>query len=450
MITAEKDSSVKVAGRAIGLGWPTLLETARRSASSLIVATPAGAHLAGALEELLVTACPEQNESPRVTKLLSEGSELGSSLPEVSPETRAWIEAGELYEKLLAYQESRSSFDFIFSLDPWSTLMLSRSAPLLSEAKWVYLHDLGERANGPEGEYWKATENWIRGLPLYEVIAQDRVPLTPVTPPCLSAASLPAKKDAPLAAYGPPKMSAETHQAWHWKRIVPIPEKKPRGPENPVVVVVKYTGRLVHFRVLLDSVARQKFDTGRLSLSIFAELECPELEEYLRYLKIAYPTLPVEIVPSRTGQKEADPWLKIAVPRQEGGVLLLLEESTFLPSTFLSIVARVSQEKRIVGIPSRMLGGEAAAHIVTGNLDPIPHYEKLVLGCPGSGKEDNQAPPCGALLLPPEVRVNLDPALLGNLARHLLGEGGGQDSLRGQSLVDLPPGPVLLRIPRIQ
>jgi hypothetical protein len=63
--------------------------------------------------------------------------------------------------------------------------------------------------------------------------------------------------------------------------------------------------------------------------------------------------------------------------------LVLIGDHTILPSGF----AQALQEKGASSLESIPLSPKVSSHIITGNLDPVVHYESLLRGCAQDGAE---------------------------------------------------------------
>lgn len=307
------------------------------------------------------------------------GAILGSLPLEELGHAPAWIDAGAQCQELESHLDGEGDLSYVFCLDPWAGQILTRSGDLAERAKWVYVSDLEERKkSGPYPAYWEALEAWFRELPFTWIISKALLEQaidaqrTEVHPAPLSVANL---------------IHAEQPGAWQWRvlRKAPMPAKPHEGT---LFILCRYSGSLAHLRVFLDSVARQDVPREAIELAILAPPGNAELESYVKWLALAHDDLRVRLL--AVSAEDPNGWKLELNQRLSKGpktTVVLLSDHCVLPKLFGSILLAKSTPEQVIALPGLSLGTAASAHIVTGNLDPIEHYEKLAQGSGGAPDE---------------------------------------------------------------
>lgn len=213
--------------------------------------------------------------------------------------------------------------DFVFCLDPWAAMLLGRSRALHPKAKWVYVRDPAKL--GKDREYWEETDAWLGQLGFDEILPVEALATAPPAP---------ATRKRP--------------GAWEWRTF--------GSAASATAIAVRYSGSILRLRVFTESFLRQ----GEVpSLLIVAPEPSAELWGFISLLRLSRPELKVEVVP--------------AAPTDAP----LLDDGLILPMDF----QRRARGRRLI------LNPEVAAHILLGDLDPLPVYEDL-LRAHGGAPED--------------------------------------------------------------
>ncbi len=317
----------------------------------------------------------------------------------------AWVDAGVVYEELIATIESRGLLDFVFCVDPWAAQLRSRAGEIAGEARWVLVSDLeGRKREGGREAYWESLAQWF-GTLSYAAILQEGF---------LDE----AKEESEAAPARRPQDQIFLQQlgSWLWRRVSP-------RPLAPVLFLVRYSGSLAHLRIFLDSLARQT-DAGRLCRCVVLSGGGEDVRSYLRWFAIAQKGLPVDLIEmAASSERDWRAELGRLLAGSGSPALVLLGDHSILPGSFV----RTLEEDRISCARGTTLGSEASAHIITGNLDPIANYESLLRA--HSGVQEGGAE--GARILSPEVWQ--DP--------------GGDSVSRILALSQTPPRPAGVPIP---
>jgi hypothetical protein len=297
-------------------------------------------------------------EASRETLGIEHAADLGDS--------PAWMDAGSLYEELISTLETRGPVDFVFCLDPWSAQLISHAGEAAFGAQWIFVSDLERRRAQSHPEYWEQMEQWFNASSFSAIIAQDAWD---------RAISGPEGE-----TQGDPsgRIHLERPGAWQWRRISGSPIAKP-SREGTLLLLVKYSGSLPHLRVFLDSLARQDFPKDSLHCAILGGEGGGALETYLKWFALSHSQLSIALVDTSAGTGEGwKPELNRLLKQVPGAVLVLTGDHSVLPDRFARVTVEMSKSKTrplLFGVP---LSFEATAHIITGNLDPLPNYENLL------------------------------------------------------------------------
>ncbi len=114
----------------------------------------AGEHLKDILRQL------GESKAPARGTILDPSEDLGHA--------SAWIDAGEVYEELIAQDPPP---DFVFCLDPWAGQLHSRMQEAAPQARWILVSDLDRRGDHPE--YWENLESWFGSLSWSAIVPRD-------------------------------------------------------------------------------------------------------------------------------------------------------------------------------------------------------------------------------------------------------------------------------------
>lgn len=272
-----------------------------------------------------------------------------------------WIDAGEVYEDLIA--QSPEQGDIVLCLDPWAAQLI-RDDDAATGAKWFVVSDVNVRKPGSHEDYWGQLEEWLERRPFTGIISRDAWE---------EALGLDSG-DGHAAPSGHSRRSG----AWQWKTMGEAPE--PGAAESQAILfLVKYSGSLPHLRVFLDSLARQEMPKENLRVTILSSEPAEDLRQYLRWHALAHPTLAMEVLV--TAGADDGPWsseLNRSLEAFSGALVVLTGDHTILPSRFSRVALNMAAADGRPALSAIPLSAEASAHVVTGNLDAVAHYEKLV------------------------------------------------------------------------
>ncbi len=347
--------------------------------------------------------------------------ELGDAL--------AWVDAGSLYEALVKYVETSGPVDFIFCLDPWAAQLLSRAQELGSGIRWILVSDVPIRRTEGHPEYWDRMEEWFNTLPFFAIIPKNLWDLA------ISVREDEHRHGMVEGHSG--RIHLESPGAWQWRRIGRA-ESSPHPGEDLVFFCVRYSGSLSHLKILLDSLARQDFPKNRLRAVILAREVGNELPDYLEWFGLVHADLQATQLSCSRELWETD--LNEVLGSVPGACVVVVDDHALLPDRFAIGVSEAVQEKistALIGIP---LSLEVSAQIITGNLDPISNYARLVqafAGKPAKGLPES------ARIIPPQVWNRSEGGFAQRILNPTQKENGldSAHSTRGMGLlqlVDLP------------
>lgn len=214
--------------------------------------------------------------------------------------------------------------DYVFCLDPWAAMVFSRSRALLPRAKWAYLVDAAKL--GRDREYWGETDAWLGQLGFDEVLPVEA--LGKPAPEKTGARSLPKRPGA-----------------WEWRSLCSVSK----------TVAVSFSGSILRLRVFVEGFLRLNAPPP---LFIVAKDPSAELIAFISLVRVARPALKVELVPVAPAEA------------------LAVEDGVIVPPDFF----RRSGARRT-------LNPEIAAHILVGDLDPVPVYADLLLAHQGAPED---------------------------------------------------------------
>ncbi len=290
----------------------------------------------------------------------------------------AWIDAGLQYEALITHIEDHGELDYIFCLDPWAAQMLSSGEHSHTRTRWVFVTDRhGQRSEGQE-EYWDRMAEWFQALPFYAIIAKE-----------VWDAALPSQADfrSPnRIAQDSSRVFLEKPGAWQWKRISERVASE-RATEDTLLFIVKYSGSLVHLRMLLDSVARQHHPKDRLRIAVLAQGVAIDLPEYLRWFALAQKDITVTAIDLSENSGEAS--LAALLTEVSGATVIWVDDHVLLPDRFsesVRVAAKTGTSFAFFGVSISL---DISAQILTGNMDPSPHYEQLLNAFTQQGVSDS-------------------------------------------------------------
>jgi hypothetical protein len=294
----------------------------------------------------------------------SGGAEVfGSESADDLGDAPAWVDAGALHEGLIAHLETQGPVDFVFCMDPWAAQLRSRTGGAAADARWIFVSNLSDRKSKAHREYWDRMEEWFKGHSFSAIVSRDVWDL--------------ALAEGKKVSKGSSRIHLEKHGAWQWRRI--------SGPDfqaRTLLLLVQYSGCLARIKVFLDSLARQDYPKQSLRAAILLRGGNRDLDTYLQWFALVHPDVRVVAVDAA----QLAPVLK----QTPGATLVLVDESSILPDKFARAVCEAAVTSVGADLYSVPLSLEASAHIITGNLDPLSNYEKLLLAFQG-GKSVKRA-----------------------------------------------------------
>jgi hypothetical protein len=347
----------------------------------LLLSTEGASWLSTAVEQLLKDHGGESGSPLYIHGLTGEAAWDGPNDERIPLETRALIAAGDLFEKLIAYLAQDKAPETIFCLDPWAAQILPRGMSLASESEWIFISDLEERIAGPDSEHWKGIQEWTNDLPFERVVAVSDLGIDPgdrrsrqaVTRP----PSAPIRKPLEPIDPFPPLASAP---AWRWRRILPKGTSRPSTPPPTVDFILLHRASSLHLRAALDAIARQEDPSTKIQVLILSRGSTEPVGDFIQYFARAYPRLAIRT--EGVASIEADSATLFQGLRMSRGLhcVALMDDGILVPSDFTKrILVGAKSQPSILRLGRVLLDAETAAHILTGNLDPIPHYEKLLM-----------------------------------------------------------------------
>jgi len=331
----------------------------------------------------------------------------------------AWLEAGARYEELIAALESQGPAEYVFCLDPWAAQLLGSRDGAGLGARWVFVRDEATREREQLREYWEQLDHWFGNIPYHAIISREELERS-------------IRDESPVGTPGgDDRIILQKPGSWQWRQISKPSRRSPR-PTGALLLIVRYSGSLSHLRVLLDSLARQDYPKHLLRLAILAAEPCPDVKSYLKWYSHCHPSQGpslVDISDPDQGKWRAD--LNRVLAQSSGAVIVLVGDHSILPDKFSRKAVEISSADPrpvIFGVP---LGDQASAHILIGNLDPIPNYEILLrTASSGTASERSEV---ARILSPAEwASGNGDP-----LSKIMAPESGGSESREGLGLLQL-------------
>lgn len=262
----------------------------------------------------------------------------------------AWIDAGAVYEDLVEFVQARGPLDYVICVDPWAAQLRSRAAEIAGNAQWILISDLADRRRDKK-EYFEQLGEWFKSLSYSAVLSRKDCDVAQAEP--LAAAPVESA------------VHARKPGAWEWRRF-----SAPQ-PACPLVLLVRYSGSLVHLKVFLDSLLRLEGRPDSLQVVLLTGSSGEDPRPYLRWISLAHPTLRLSTVTiSRDWRSDLSPILG-ASPEATVG---MIGDHVILPPQLLRLLKDGGRSVAL-GVPLPL---EASAHILTGNLDALPNYETLM------------------------------------------------------------------------
>ncbi|HXC66061.1 MAG TPA: hypothetical protein VN638_01510 [Nitrospiraceae bacterium] len=289
----------------------------------------------------------------------------------------SWIDAGTVYEDLIALFESQEPPDVVICMDPWAAQLCKRPEVDRSQCRWIFVTDSQQMRTSAHSRYWDQVEAWLAELPFYAtfclgVVGSERT--TALDPESQTSHPKPAVIS---------RTYLEKPGAWRWKRI-----SEPQPLEMPgtgiITLLLQHSGSLSHLRIFMDSWARQDFSKSRMRLLLLARAWSQDLSDYLRWLSLVHTDL--DIVRIDQSQESWGEQLDGALATLLGSTLVMTGDHALLPETFASTVRGCSGSKTgtvILGVPMSL---EVSAQIILGNMDHIRHQDSLLRAFAGASR----------------------------------------------------------------
>ena len=140
-----------------------LLQEASRG-RALIIGTTTGLRAGTGAGQLLESALAAHGGIRTFKRIDGTLETLGpaGSFGDVPSGTRLWMEAGDLFEKLLEALGDEKGPTHIFCTDPWAATLLGRARSPRCKAVWIYVSRFEERA-GPDASSGPAMSRNLSG-----------------------------------------------------------------------------------------------------------------------------------------------------------------------------------------------------------------------------------------------------------------------------------------------
>jgi hypothetical protein len=294
-------------------------------------------------------------------------------------ETRAWMRAGDLLEKLLAHLAQGQIPDTILCLDPWAAVILSPALNPSPGSKWLYLSDLKGRATGSNAEYWLAVADWVRNLPFDQIVPAEDLAMASAPPGSRDVERNVETRTTGTLAPIPPELGAQRPSSWRWRGIAPRHQPEPPPSIHELDLVLFCRTSPLHLRAALDALARQDEDVTRISVCIVARKPGPDLEIARRVFAQAHPrmTLDLRDLPEfREGLGTlAHEWTRAG----DAATFAMLDDKVLVPGNFAKrLGTMVTPETPAPILKRAVLEPEAASRVLAGSLSPVRHYDELL------------------------------------------------------------------------
>ena len=397
-----------------------------------------------------------------------------------------WIEAGRLFELLTREEAAGANYEHIVCMDPWVASILVGQDDLLSKASRHYVGDASKISKNEGGDYARELEEWLGATPPFdepidkrgikkEVYSQP--PTSAMKDPGPPPQVVPSSRDGsvPLLPRQPTlSVSRDPMSGKSWNsplgRLVTFGPSRPKGDQGATAsrthlkhprnlrhpihlnMLVVAPGDLLRLRVFLDSLIRQerqerrdKQDPKAADMEVFICIRSggtapPELEPYLRILKVTHPEVRISLV-ENGGEGGID---KLLAGDPDG--LLIIDGRCVLPRDFIQTVVTVMtlESGRSRDFSHLLVHREVSAHVLSGNLDPVAHYEDLRQVHEKNLGEENPENPRPILRLVPASVLSRNNSI--SSIEDLL---AGTETHSGQGVTDGSDGPgSILLLPR--
>jgi hypothetical protein len=347
----------------------------------LLLSTEGASGLSTAVEKQLKDHGEESGSLLTFHQLVGEGAWDGHDDERIPPETKAWIGAGDLFEKLIAYLAQDEAPDTILCLDPWAAQILPRGISLASQSEWIFISDLEMRIAGSDSQYWQGIQEWTNDLPFDRVVSLNELGIDPretdvrqevTLPPFVPIEESPKRKDP-----SPPLASAPS---WRWKRILPNGDSRPGAPALAVDFILFHRTSSLHLRAALDAIARQEDPSTKIQVLVLSRGATEPLGDLIQYFSRAYPRLTLRMEEVTSLEADSAALFQGLRMSRAPHCVALMDDGILVPSDFVKrLSVGATRQPSVLRLGRVVLDAETAAHILTGNLDPVPHYAKLLM-----------------------------------------------------------------------
>ena len=135
---------------------------------------------------------------------------------------------------------------------------------------------------------------------------------------------------------------------------------------------------LQRFRMFLDSIVRQNYPLDRIEICVALPGNPDGVLEHIALLQRIHPLL--SIVPvnvPETMRKNRGKQINAAFHASSAQVVMASDCDLVLPKNFVQRILKEHQPEFVLGCWRTPLSAEVTAHIITGNLDAVEHFDTL-------------------------------------------------------------------------
>ena len=135
---------------------------------------------------------------------------------------------------------------------------------------------------------------------------------------------------------------------------------------------------LQRFRIFMQSIVRQDYPLDRIEVCVAAYGNPDGLFEYIGLLQMAHPKLRIAVaeVPVEMAKNKGKQ-VNLAFARSTAPVVMVTDCDLVLPTDFVRSMLREHRQEHVIGCWRTPMSIEVTAQIITGNLDPIAHFDIL-------------------------------------------------------------------------
>jgi len=135
---------------------------------------------------------------------------------------------------------------------------------------------------------------------------------------------------------------------------------------------------LQRFRIFMQSIVRQDHPLDRIEVCVAAYGNPDGLFEYIGLLQMAHPKLRIAVaeVPAEMAKNKGKQ-VNLAFARSNAPVVMVTDCDLVLPTDFVRSMLREHRQEHVIGCWRTPMSIEVTAQIITGNLDPVAHFDIL-------------------------------------------------------------------------